>query len=80
MLIDNGFKPTDYMIRVNADHAFVVIGCISTGKSDDPKSWGDEAVVCDPWDGSAYHVSQIKGKMWGGGRIAPKSLCRVDSK
>lgn len=79
-LIDRGFRPADYMIRVNADHAFVVIGRKVTGSSNDPKSWGADAVVCDPWDGSSYPASQIKGKMWGGGLVTPNSLCRVEEK
>ncbi|BCL69600.1 hypothetical protein MADA3029_1150017 [Vibrio nigripulchritudo MADA3029] len=77
-LLDHGYKPVDYMVRVNADHAFVVIGRLKEGTAGDPKTWGDDAVVCDPWDRSAYSASYIASRMWGGGQVSPNSLCRME--
>jgi hypothetical protein len=46
----------------NIDHAFVVIGRVKGSDPLDQKTWGVDAVVCDPWDGdsgSYYMASDI---------------------
>jgi hypothetical protein len=46
-LYDVGVRPIDRM-SVDKDHAFVVIGR-QAGDASDWKTWGDAAVLCDPW-------------------------------
>jgi len=49
-------SPLDWMScdkRV-LDHAFVVIGRAPGSEIRDPSTWGDEAVVCDPWWPDVY--------------------------
>ena len=71
-------RPLDYMARTNADHAFVVIGRARGSRIDDHTTWGDDAVVCDPWDNKAYAAREIPTKMYGGGAFRPQSYYRAD--
>ena len=71
-------RPLDYMARRNADHAFVVIGRARGSKIDDYLTWGDDAVVCDPWDNKVYAAREVLTKMYGGKAFKPESLYRVD--
>lgn len=41
--------PLDWMQVNDYEHAFVVIGRQRGSDSRDFRTWGDEAVVCDPW-------------------------------
>jgi len=75
-LHDHGVGPIDYMTRVHADHAFVVVGRSDHKWSTDTGTWGDDCVVCDPWDENVYYASEIEKKMYGGGKIAPYSEFR----
>jgi hypothetical protein len=47
-LFDQGVRPLDWMQLVGGDHAFVVIGR-RDGDATDVRSWGPDAVACDPW-------------------------------
>lgn len=42
------------------DHLFLVIGRQQDSDPADYKSWGCDAVVCDPWSGGCYPSSQIE--------------------
>lgn len=77
-LYDKRIQPLDYMSRTNADHAFVVIGRDAGSSLDKPSGWGNNCVVCDPWDEEAYYVTNIGKKMYGGGVLAPRSMYRYD--
>lgn len=71
--------PLDYMARTNRDHAFVVIGRARGSRIDDYTTWGNEAVVCDPWDLKTYTATEIPIKAYGGARpFGVESLFRVD--
>jgi hypothetical protein len=70
-------KQLDLMHRTNADHAFVVIGRKSDSKLEDYNTWGDEAVICDPWDNKSYSCSDIAKNMPGGGVFSPALDHRV---
>jgi hypothetical protein len=53
-------RPVHMMSRTGGvDHAFVVIGRAAGSKDGDYKTWGDAAVVCDPWHGKAYAARDI---------------------
>lgn len=64
-------RPLDYMNLNNGDgqsiHVFVVIDYV--GESENSSTWGEHAVICDPWDGAgkAYPAWEIGQKMslWG---------------
>ena len=75
-LVDRRVTPIDYMERTNADHAFVVIDRKVGSDVKDISTWGDTAVVCDPWDEKVYAASEIPSKMYGGGTFAPRSVYR----
>jgi hypothetical protein len=40
-----------------ADHALVVIGRLAGSDPCDMRTWGTDAVVCDPWAGLVYRLS-----------------------
>lgn len=69
-----GVKPLDLMKCTNMDHMFVVIGMRDGADPTDYRSWGPEAVVCDPWapgvlggqKGRHYAASEIAATMVGG--------------
>ena len=48
-LYDMQVRPLDRMYSGDRDHAFVVIGRKEGSDANDPKTWGDEACICDPW-------------------------------
>ena len=57
-LYDEKVKPIDLMgfsdiIGLGYDHMWVIIGRNKDSKVGDLRSWGDEAVWCDPWQGDA---------------------------
>lgn len=70
-LYDRGVRPIDYMSRVNANHAFVVIGRKLPSKASAPSTWGKDAVICDPWAGHAYAARLSRHRMKG--TLAPIS-------
>ena len=41
--------PLDWMEVNDYEHAFVIIGRKRGSDTTDARTWGDEAVVCDPW-------------------------------
>jgi len=43
----------------NGDHAFVVVGRKRDSDPSDSKTWGPDAIVCDPWDDRCYPASQL---------------------
>ena len=69
-------RPIDIMERVYADHAFVVIG--REGTAHQPSTWGDVAVVCDPWARKAYPAKEIVSEMGGGTKVHPISKIRSE--
>lgn len=63
-LDDNGIRPIHFMANLEkGDHGFVVIGREPNSKDGDTAGWGINAVVCDPWHGKSYPVSQSKREM-----------------
>ena len=49
-------RPIDLMYLTNEKHSFVVIGKNSDGGLD-PATWGEDVVVCDPWNDDAYTLA-----------------------
>lgn len=73
-LVDRYVSPVDIMERANADHNFVVIG--RYGRAHEPGTWGETAVVCDPWMNKAYPATEINKQMAAGARVSPVSTYR----
>ena len=44
--------------RHNGDHAFVVLGRAKFSDINDMSTWGEQAVVCDPWGNTAFIPSR----------------------
>jgi hypothetical protein len=55
----------------------VVIGRKSDSKLENYKTWGDDAVIYDPWDYKFYSCSDIPINMPGGGLFSPSLGHRV---
>lgn len=56
-LKEKGVKNVEVMGKPN--HAFVVIGREPNSDPSNPKTWGDRAVVCDPWYEEHYSAKNI---------------------
>lgn len=59
-LYDNGVRPLDWMHLINGKHAFVLIGREDRSEAD-PATWGEDLVVCDPWNNDAYQLDAATG-------------------
>lgn len=79
-LLDRGVKPLDFMEGGSVDHAFVVVGRPASSTAADSKTWGKEAVVCDPWheEGGAYLASEFLNRMYKGEQMVPTVFYRVE--
>ncbi len=51
------------MMSVGDDHVLIVLGRKQSGKIPDISTWGEEAVVCDPWAGESYAAVHLPAKM-----------------
>lgn len=69
-------RPLDFMSRTNADHAFVVIGRRADSEESDYKTWGDECIICDPWDSKVYSAAEIPTKAYKAKDFAAESIFR----
>ena len=74
-LRDRGVRPLEYMHFKNHDHAFVALNRPKGSDESKPGTWGIDAVVCDPWKGSAYKASELH-LVWSG--CISESLLRID--
>ncbi|KTD44492.1 hypothetical protein [Legionella quateirensis] len=61
-LIDNGIAPVDMCYTTVGRHALLVLGRTSDSDPTDISTWGDEALICDPWANMIYPVSQFRAK------------------
>lgn len=75
-LHDHHIVPIEMMNFRGRDHAFDVIGRPADSDVSDPSTWGQDAVVCDPWLEKVYPPSDLK-KYWAGG--TPFVRIRVDT-
>jgi hypothetical protein len=77
-LLDRAVRPLDYMEGGEIDHAFVVVGRPAGSSPGDPRTWGADAVVCDPWheEGGAYPASEFGARMYKGATMRPRSFFR----
>lgn len=74
-LRDRGVRPLDFMHFINHDHAFVVLNRLKESDESKPLTWGDAAVVCDPWKGRSYKAADLH-LVWPG--AIPESVLRKD--
>ncbi|WP_203108388.1 hypothetical protein [Legionella bononiensis] len=61
-LIDKGIAPVDMCYTTVGRHALLVLGRKSDSDPADISTWGDEALICDPWANMIYPVSQFRAK------------------
>lgn len=64
-LLDKGFYNTQLdIVRIkNGGHNFLVIGRARNSNPEDYKTWGDEAVICDPWKNDFFLLSELESKL-----------------
>ena len=51
--------PAEVYTVTNDDHAFVVINRPPGSNPEDPKTWGKETLISDPWDNHWYYVQDL---------------------
>jgi hypothetical protein len=70
-LADNAYKFLKHTLRqrkvdrcfiTSGDHAFIVIGR-QDNSNEDYRTWGQNAVVCDPWSNEIFPVSEIEYRL-----------------
>jgi hypothetical protein len=44
-------------------HALIIFGRLRNSDLDDPATWGNDAVICDPWANSCYPASRMKDNL-----------------
>ncbi len=69
-------RPLDFMSRTNADHAFVIIGRKESSDDTDYMTWGQDCIVCDPWDSKFYPAVEIPIKAYKAHAFAAESIYR----
>lgn len=47
----------------NGDHVFVVLNRAKSSLIHRPETWGDEAVICDPWSNQVYPVAMLPSRL-----------------
>ena len=52
--------PVDICEVIGSDHVLVVIGRLPGSNPNDMNTWGPDAVVCDPWAGLTYPLSEYR--------------------
>ena len=62
-LMNRHVNPLDYMSLSNGDHTFVVIDRLANSREQDPQTWGENAVICDPWIRQAYPARELVTRM-----------------
>jgi len=60
----------------NGDHAFLVIGRAFGSDPNDPSTWGESAIICDPWANAVYPACEFYAKMrdYGGREVDEETL------
>jgi hypothetical protein len=64
-------RPLDLIAAVDKDHAFLVIGRAADSDPRIPATWGNVAVVCDPWWPVKHHRAYGTADM--AARMFPKA-------
>lgn len=80
-----GVYPREQMVLWMSDptiaHSFVVIGRPFKSDINNPKTWGDEAVIIDPWvgNGDVYPAAEYENRLFRGpgNRQGPLDLTSV---
>lgn len=78
-LYDEGVRPLDAMVTpMFKNHTFVVIGRAKQSAVTDISTWGQAAVICDPWLETVCHVSKLQQLPYGREAKFFKSDYRAD--
>ncbi len=74
-----GHRPLDFMELRKVDHTFVVVGRRPMSSPASIDAWGEDAVICDPWDRQAYPAWEATHRMMGRPNLWPVSVFRKES-
>lgn len=74
-----GIRPIEFCYRTLDGHQFVMIGRNKNATAEDRSTWGEAAVICDPWDRmQAYPASQQQVNQFGTGKKDAYALHWLD--
>jgi len=62
-LRERGVFNVDYVYLENGDHVFLIIGRAKNSNIEDPTTWGENAVICDPWANTCYLNNHVEAKL-----------------
>jgi len=80
-LYKKGVKPLDWAAVDKQDHAFVILQRHPKSRIEDYKTWGELAVVSDPWGNGAFRARDIVSRgVYGpeNSKLYYKTLLRFD--
>ena len=58
-LLEHSVPAVEYYKMEDASHHFIVIGRSPESDPKNPKSWGEDAVICDPWASCCFPASDF---------------------
>ncbi len=58
MMADRGLGPVEIFCLSAGDHGFCVVGRAPGSDLHDPKTWGPDAVIVDPWSNETYPATE----------------------
>lgn len=61
----------EFAYMTNADHNFVVVGRDPESSLTDSSTWGESAIICDPWAHQIYPASDLPHKL--------KKICKLNT-
>ncbi|HGK6652029.1 TPA: hypothetical protein ACJ5DZ_003124, partial [Legionella pneumophila] len=62
------------------EHCLIVIGRVSGSDPNDISTWGEEAVICDPWAEKAYPLSEFRKMQSPENDIRYPEMCYANGK
>ncbi|HAU1574335.1 TPA: hypothetical protein JBI85_11355 [Legionella pneumophila] len=72
--------PLDYCQTSIGEHCLIVIGRVSGSDPNDISTWGEEAVICDPWAEKAYPLSEFREMQNPDNDIRYPEMCYTNGK
>lgn len=57
--------PAENILLANADHEFVVINRLPDSDINDPSTWGEDAIICDPFYKKVYYAKLFREHLMG---------------
>ncbi|HAT1981144.1 hypothetical protein [Legionella pneumophila] len=79
-LQSRGVAPLDYCQTSIGEHCLIVIGRVSGSDPNDISTWGEDAVICDPWAEKAYPLSEFRVMQSPDNDIRYPEICYANGK